>query len=221
MAAPIINAGTNTYNNFDEPPVYDFVLKGENSTISDTWRAWYTTWYQTLTNFITQFGFFIPQLTTKQRDALVNPAGGQLIYNTDANVLQVFVIVSQTPYQGQWEDIDTSILGAFVWQVVTAASDTLVSDNGYISNRPSLIMYTLPLTSAVGDEIRINEINASGTFMISQNAGQNIQVGNVSTTPGVAGSVTSTAVGDSINMVCTVANTSWLAFSVVGNLTVV
>jgi hypothetical protein len=63
-------------------------------------------------------------------------------------------------------------------------------------------------------------VGANG-WLIAQNAGQNIQVGNTSTTIGAGGSIASTDVGDGVSLVCTVADTTWNAFSVIGNLTIV
>lgn len=104
-----VNAGMNTYINIDEPPVYDVFTKNKDY-VSDVWRAWFTTFFQTLTNYINQNGIFLPQLTTAQRDALNNPAGGQMIYNIDTgvNAVQVFIITSASPYQGTWKTVTVS-----------------------------------------------------------------------------------------------------------------
>jgi len=41
-----------------------------------------------LISYLTQGGILLPQLTTAQRDALLNPQNGQMIYNTTLNSAQ-------------------------------------------------------------------------------------------------------------------------------------
>jgi hypothetical protein len=49
----------------------------------------------------------------------------------------------------------------------------------------------------------------AGGWKIAQNASQNIQIGNLSSTSGTGGSIASTNQFDSIHFICTVANTTW------------
>ena len=55
-------------------------------------------------------------------------------------------------------------------------------------------------------------------WKIAQNASQQIQFGNVTTTSGTGGSLTSSAAGDCIKLVCITANTLWEVQSVQGNI---
>lgn len=103
------------------------------------------------------------------------------------------------------------------WSVITTTPQSIVAFNGYITNLAGRVDFTLPATAAVGDIFIITTIHADG-FQVNQNAGQTIQLGDVSTTTGVGGSIRSTAIGDSISVVCTVANTDFLVFSMVGNI---
>ena len=82
------------------------------------------------------------------------------------------------------------------------------------------VTFTLPATSAVGDLVNISVGRGIG-FTIAQLALQSIQFGSVSTTVGTGGSLTSTAIGDTVQMVCIVANTTWLIIGSIGNITVV
>jgi len=79
---------------------------------------------------------------------------------------------------------------SFLWFTITAASQSMTVNNGYIANSA---------VSGLG----------TGGWSITQNAGQNIQVGSVSSTVGVGGSVSSTNRYDSLRMVCLLANTTW------------
>jgi hypothetical protein len=63
---------------------------------------------------------------------------------------------------------------------------------------------------------------AGGTsWEITQAAGQQIFFGNQSTTAGTGGSLTSTAQGDTLELVCRVADDEWQVVSAIGNITVV
>jgi hypothetical protein len=112
-------------------------------------------------------------------------------------------------------------MGLAAWSVVTASPQAIAVNNGYISNVAGLITYTLPATSAVGDIFEITNINTALGWIITQAAGQQIRVGNVTSTLGAGGSVASLALGDSIRCVCVVADVSWVAISYVGNLDII
>jgi hypothetical protein len=109
--------------------------------------------------------------------------------------------------------------GLLPWTSISA-SQTLAVNNGYIVSSGALSL-ALPATSAVGAVIEINLPTSGTSWSITQASGQNITVNNLTSTTGTGGSVSSTATGQSIYLVCTVANTSWIAQSFVGNLTIV
>lgn len=69
---------------FDYFPVYDPILKGGTLNMSSLWMDFMATFVETLTGYLSQNGIFIPQLTTAQRNALISPVEGQMIYLTDA-----------------------------------------------------------------------------------------------------------------------------------------
>ena len=96
----------------------------------------------------------------------------------------------------------------------------MLIDNGYFANGGSQLALTLPLISAVGDTIKISSLNNNG-WAIVQNAGQYIQFGVRKTTTGASGSLSSSLVGDSIEIVCCVPNIAWQLLDSMGNLTYV
>lgn len=100
---------------------------------------------------------------------------------------------------------------AATWTVVTGASASMNSNNGYISNNAGVVTLTLPLVtnSNVGDVIEVAGLGAGG-WKIAQNATQLIHLGSSVTTTGVGGSLASTNAFDSIKIVCAVAGTTWL-----------
>lgn len=114
----------------------------------------------------------------------------------------------------------TSTGGGIIWNVISVVGPTTMAiDNGYLTNvaSPSVCGLTLPLTSVVGSVLCITGMNTGG-WTIGQNAGQNIRVVDQITTTGVGGSVASSEPNASICLVCSVANTSWIAYNSMGNL---
>jgi len=108
----------------------------------------------------------------------------------------------------------------FTWQTIVA-SQALVINNGYICVSPGgALVLSLPAVAAVGDEIQVT-LDGSTSFSITQGAGQQIRYGNSSTTAGAGGSLTTTQQGDTLLIVCSVANLKWNVLSGMGNLTVV
>ena len=105
------------------------------------------------------------------------------------------------------------------WSVQTGATQALSVNEGFVSNAGGGVTYTLPATAALGDVIFVSSVNAGG-WTIAQNAGQTIQMGNQATTTGAGGSLASNAVGDSLYLVCWTANTDFLVFNSMGNITV-
>ena len=98
--------------------------------------------------------------------------------------------------------------GGVTWQEITGTTQTIVPNRGYIANNAAPVVFTLPATSALGTIVNIVGKGAGG-WTIEQNAGQNIQIGAFSTTVGTSGSIESTNRYDSIQLVCTTANTTW------------
>lgn len=107
--------------------------------------------------------------------------------------------------------------GGLAWTTVTAATQNIANNNGYVANNAGGVAFTLPATATVGSTFKITGINAGG-FTISQNAGQTMFFGVASTTTGVTGMLTSNTNRDSLEAICVVANTSWNIVSAVGNL---
>ncbi|MDD5211391.1 MAG: hypothetical protein PHV62_03185 [Sulfuricurvum sp.] len=107
------------------------------------------------------------------------------------------------------------------WTEVTGTTQAMVADSAYVANNAGLVTLTLPATAAFGTAIVVLGKGAGG-WSIAQNAGQNIQVGNTSSTVGVGGSVSSTNRYDSISMICITADTTWSQYGAPqGNLTIV
>jgi hypothetical protein len=106
-----------------------------------------------------------------------------------------------------------------LWNVVST-NQTGATSNGYIFVSPGgALTISLPTTSSVGDEFSV-VLDGATSWQITQAAGQQIRLASSTTTLGATGSLTSTAQGNAVTLVCRVANTTWTAISVIGNITV-
>lgn len=115
----------------------------------------------------------------------------------------------------------TPINGSTNWMSVTSITGgTLVNYNGYFSNNAALVTYVLPVTAAIGETYQVCTEGAGG-WIITQNSGQTIRLGNSITTSGITGSLASNLPGDWVEIVCQVANTGFIANAKSGNITVV
>lgn len=72
---------------FDNFPTYDPVIK-DRVYLSNVWSDFMATFIESLREYLSQNGVFVPRLTTDQRNALQNVINGQLIYNTTLNKFQ-------------------------------------------------------------------------------------------------------------------------------------
>ena len=100
--------------------------------------------------------------------------------------------------------------GASPWVDQTTASVTMAANTGYTSDAgASLVTFTLPATSAIGDWVEING-KGSGLWRIAQAAGQQIFIAPSNTTSGAGGSISSVNQYDCIRLRCITANTIWV-----------
>lgn len=90
---------------FDEFQLYDPLLRMEGGKLlplmSDVWVGSMSRFYQTLISYLSQFGVFIPNLTTEQRDTIQTPQNGQMIYNTTLQKPQIYE-------DGAWKTFTTT-----------------------------------------------------------------------------------------------------------------
>lgn len=113
---------------------------------------------------------------------------------------------------------DSGPSSSFAWSVITA-NQTAAVNHGYICNKAGTLALALPATSAVGDTIEVTNENTALGVQFTQASGQQILIGNTNTTSGATGTLTSSAVGDTLKIVCKTANTIWRVTSDIGNWT--
>lgn len=109
--------------------------------------------------------------------------------------------------------------GGLTWSAITA-DQTAVVDNGYLANKGSLLLLTLPATSAVGKTVRVAGMN-SGLWKVVQAANQYIKFGNLASAVGVGGYISSTQTYDAVELVCIEADLGWTVVSSIGEITIV
>lgn len=98
--------------------------------------------------------------------------------------------------------------GGQTWSTITAATLSAAVNNSYVINHASTpCVVTLPATAALGSKIGLRGLAGSGGWTATANTSQTIQFGNQSSSS--AGSWSSTDAGDSCDLECIVANTTW------------
>lgn len=102
----------------------------------------------------------------------------------------------------------------FPW-IDQGSSITLSINTGYFVTAATT--QTLPAAPSQGDVIKII-CDTTGAVVVTANAGQTIRLG--SSVTAVAGTFTSTARGDALELIYRAATTQWLALNSVGNWTV-
>lgn len=107
--------------------------------------------------------------------------------------------------------------GGYTWSTITANQSAVASEGYFVT--ANAVQIALPATSAVGDSFQVS-LDGGTSWTITQGAGQQIFIGNTSTTAGAGGSLASTAQGDVVELVCRVADTEWRVVDVIGNITV-
>lgn len=131
--------------------------------------------------------------------ATLTSTGGTIAFTTGANSLNLEVVEAGT-----------------IWNEVTLTSASMVVNNGYIANNAGLVTLTLPSTAALGSLIRVTGKGAGG-WRIAQNSGQTIYFGAATTTTST-GHLDSSAVRDTVELVCVTANNDWNVLSSIGNI---
>lgn len=118
---------------------------------------------------------------------------------------------------GTANTVTFNVVGTGLKTTVSAATPSTPAINTrLVTNTAGLYTANLPAVAAVGSSIRITGLGAGG-WLLQCGAGQTINSSGGSTTSG--GSLASTNRYDCVLVTCTVANTGWIAETIVGNLT--
>ena len=140
----------------------------------------------------------------------------QLCWDTTDKLLYVCTTTG-TVSTAVWTQIGTP---SFTWINVTGAAESMLPNTGYVADNSGLVTFTLPSVAAFGTVLRVVGQGAGG-WKINTGAGQQMIIGSLSSSVG-SGSVASTNQYDAVDLLCTVANTTWTSNSgPQGNLTIV
>jgi hypothetical protein len=94
---------------FDNFPTYDPVVRDE-VYLSSIWADFIATFVESLQEYLSANGMFVPRLTEAQRDAIQNPVEGQLVYVDDP----VAPTVPHTAHLEIWQ----VVAGVGQWTVI-------------------------------------------------------------------------------------------------------
>lgn len=153
-------------------------------------------------------------------------AAGQVLIGTTASDPAAAALTAGTgiSISSVTGSITISATGSVTWNSVTGTSQTLAAENGYIAKNVGLTTFTLPATAVVGNEYEVVAYTAAGWSVVPGTATQLIRFGT-SVTTASTGSLSSTAIGDTVHIVCLDATVSgsevFGVLDAVGNLTVV
>ena len=146
--------------------------------------------------------------------------GQLLIGNTSGNTLTKATLTAGTGISitnGNGSITVSASTTGVTWSVI-GANQTLAVENGYICTTGGALSLALPTMSSIGQTIEV-VLDGSTSWTITQpNAATQIRLGNKQTTLGVGGTLSSSAVGDAVKLVCETANARWIVTSSIGNL---
>lgn len=196
-------------------------VQDANGTIALSGVANFGTGAQTFTDH----GFLLGS-GTSPITATAAPTNGQLAIGNTGNDPSLAVLASadaSVTITNGAGTIDLSVASTGLSWSVETGDRSFVVNEGVVANKAGLLTMTLPATAAIGNRIRITGINTALGWKIAQNANQQIHTGTSSTTVGGGGSLASSQIRDSLEMVCVVAgaSTEYNVLDDKGNITVV
>ncbi len=125
------------------------------------------------------------------------------------------------PATPTWVQISTGVVPIeFVWNsVLNPGLTPMFQQNGYYTNAGGLVTFVLPTVAAAGSVIEIAGFSGS-SWILTQNAGQEIYFRGIPTSIGVAGNLTPAQPTARVALLCIFANTTWIDISCGGSIAV-
>jgi hypothetical protein len=115
--------------------------------------------------------------------------------------------------------LGSAAITSIIWSAASSATTISLGNGYYANNASTAVAFTLPATPTAGGTFKIAGVGAAG-WSIGQTGSQTIIYGNKSTTAGSSGSLASSAIGDSVEILYTGSNT-FIVLNSVGNLTII
>ena len=85
---------------FNEPPL-DEPMVDKQGKLTPQWRAYQSSFYNTIIAYLTQYGDPLPQITTLQMNSIVDPPYGLTAFNTTLGKAVIYL-------SSGWQTITTS-----------------------------------------------------------------------------------------------------------------
>lgn len=153
---------------------------------------------------------------------LGNPGANELLGYDSTDAIPAYIVLgSGLTYTHSTHTLSSSAgYAPMPTTLVAASTQSMTTNNAYYANDGStLVTFTLPSTSSVGDEVIVGGYS-SGGWKLAQNASGQIIFGSNSTTTGTSGYVSSNNQYDEVYLKCVVANNIWAVISSQGNITI-
>ncbi len=75
--------------NIDNLPIYDPIIK-DKMYLSNEWTSFLASFIETLQEYLSQNGMFVPVMTQAERDLIQEPVNGQMLFVSDLSELQIW-----------------------------------------------------------------------------------------------------------------------------------
>jgi hypothetical protein len=118
------------------------------------------------------------------------------------------------------DQIDAIAPARLAWNTVSATTQTIAVNSGYVARSATSVDFTLPTSAQLGDVFEIL-YRSPNPGQLLQNAGQTIVAGDQVTTTGTSGRIEGINNGEVLVIRCTADNTEFMVTSPVGNFNVV
>lgn len=132
----------------------------------------------------------------------------QFCWDTANSVLYICTTTGTTS-TAVWTPLNNPS-GGFIWSTIAGTSQVAAINNGYTIGNSSQTTVTLPAVAPIGAVVAIAG-QGGGGWILAANSGQTIKMAGATTSSG--GSLTSAEQFDSIQVVCSVANATWVVQS--------
>lgn len=159
-------------------------------------------------------------LTTGITGVLLGANGGTGVANTGLTITLSAGAAGRVLTSDSSGNVSLATVGASTYTPVAGITQAMVTGTEYWTQNAALTTFTLPATAAAGTTMEISGFGAGG-WTVAQTAGQSIVYQGVSSTAGIAGSISSTAASDVVRLLCVVQDVTWAAVSLAGSLNLI
>jgi hypothetical protein len=73
---------------FDAPPINDPIID-QDGMMDDNWRLWFNDLQQNISSYLSKYAIQVPEITTVERDAIMNQSDRLFIKNSTTGTYQM------------------------------------------------------------------------------------------------------------------------------------